>query len=383
MLAKPTEEKGKRFGPPRPCAIATIMISDEALAATQTLLYSIKANLRSNDSSDGSSYYQPEIVSLVSPEVSNSVREDSLRPFCTRVIQINDYTTDTAKDDNTVEDIDTHSPDDIVKIQLFKLHVYREILYVDSHCLVQKDVSHLFQNDKKSYHINSVMKECRQIGLVTAPVLPSDSDQVNGSDCFDTSVMVIQPSQGLQKDMTNKVLIDTNPQGFLNAYFHDTWSQLPQEKRLGTNYNCNYDGKKDVNGTQEVIIYSKNIGICGNKTQLYQKWYKKSQLHKENYREEQQMIQKAKDYSQVQQKKKKQRRQQQTNSSSGGNETKAKQMEKHKLVTMRYKELRKQGKNPKESMKIARSEFGMDKDDEKQQSASAQVASMFGMGGLI
>jgi len=49
----------------------------------------------------------------------------------------------------------------------------------------------------------------------------------------------------------------------------------------------------------------------------------------------------------------------------------------HKLVTRRYKELRKFGMDTKEAMTAARAEYGADKNDNAD--PSYQVAALFGM----
>jgi hypothetical protein len=49
----------------------------------------------------------------------------------------------------------------------------------------------------------------------------------------------------------------------------------------------------------------------------------------------------------------------------------------HKLVTKRYKELRREGKPVGEAMAMARSQYDLDKTDDI--SAATQVATMFGM----
>ena len=74
-----------------------------------------------------------------------------------------------------------------VKIYLLNQIVYDQILFIDSHCLVQRDVSHLFQFDSQ-HSWNE-----RPLGLITAPrienkVQSQEQNHVdigNGSDNVD------------------------------------------------------------------------------------------------------------------------------------------------------------------------------------------------------
>lgn len=388
------------FGPPRPCAIGTIMMSDDnetSLSSIQTLLYSIKAHLRANNTTQksDSGYYQPEIVTLVTPNISNETCKD-IACFCTRVIRIKD--TIDGDDDMGGEmmkmDSEEASMDSsiIARIQILSQTVYDQFLYIDSRCLVQKDISHLFNTQ---YSQNKSL-----LGLVTAPAKATesqseeigniDNDSCNADD-FDTSVMLIRPCHKMYIDMKkqaksmNTIAMNQNVHTFWNAYFRTTWTCLPAAERLDDEYNystvavSNHEAKEKK---QHISIWNNhglndpNPGI----EQLYQKWHNKSRLFKENYDEGQKLAHKAKHDSKIQQEKKKL---QQQGTSTDPNNSKTKQMEKHKLVSKRYKKLRKEGKSTKEAMAIARSDYGMDKDEERQQSPSTQVAAMFGMGGMI
>ena len=72
------------LGPPRPRAIVTFLASDDHAPGAQTLLYSLKQNL-----SSASGGYPPEIVVVVTPTVSQEVRDALCPILCTRVIEVN------------------------------------------------------------------------------------------------------------------------------------------------------------------------------------------------------------------------------------------------------------------------------------------------------
>ena len=405
------------FGPPRPCAIGTIMMSDSetSLSSTQTLLYSIKAHVRSNNVTSNSecTYYQPEIITLVTPNISNEKCKD-LACFCTRVIRIKD--TDGDDEDVNGEMMKTDNEEAprnsiIARTQLLSQTVYYQILYIDPHCLVQKDISHLFHSNNTQQ-----LQSKSTFGLITAPkqVIETQSqnldhidDDNHNRDDFDTAVVLIRPCHKIYIDMMEQAkrmsttAINQNIHTFWNAYFRKTWINLPITDRLEDEYNYSNAASNNTNRNDSVVgdipkkdkkqhIFILNgrgrKDINSGMEQLYQKWYNKSQLFKENYQEEQKLVRKAKRHSEMQQQKKKLQqedtRDDQSNTTNPNN-SKKKQMEKHKLVTKRYKRLRKEGKTPKEAMSIARSDYGMDKDEERQQSPSLQVANMFGMGGLI
>jgi hypothetical protein len=364
------------FGPPRPCAVASVMTSNECVPSIQTLLYSIKTNIHANTNANAytnaKNYYEPEIITLVTPNISNNIREEIIGVFCTRVIEVG------ANDERDNESDDDKSS--TIKINLFHQKVYDKILYIAPDCLVQKDISHIFYDT--SYFVNN---NSNNVGLISACTS-------NDDDHFDTSVMLIQPNDDIYNDMMSVVVPNQMPD-IWNTYFHDVWVQLPNNQRLGIEYNHkvgsssnhDHDVEKKEGSKKGIIIWNYDEMTTG-KDQLFQKWYKKSQLFKENYWEEQELVKKGNETFQKNKKQKETRKMKNNNANANvsrdPNEAKKKSMEKHKQVTKLYKQLRKEGKDPKEAMKIARSKYGMDKDDEQQQSPSSQVASMFGLNGI-
>lgn len=384
------------FGPPRPCAICTILTSQKNLLSTQTLLYSMMKKTNTNRSTtitatnnDNAIVYQPEIVLFVTPDISKEIYEE-LSCFCTRIVLI-DYISNCYDDNinkkrqNNNISVNNYYDLNVAKIHLLNQCVYDQILYIDFNCLVLKDISHLFQRTDIGN------------GLITAVSLQLNENIDNetyNSDCFDTDVILMKPSHILYNDFMDQFRQsindgdDINIEHIWNGYFHKVWTQIPKEKRLGKDYNGTTWEKHKSDAyivNRKNIVDSANHQLKLEMDQLYERWQQKSQLFKENYKEKQILLEKAKEDSDLRQKKKRlqQHQQLQSTTRSSSSASKRREMEKHKLVAKRYKELRKQGMDPKESMKIARSDYGMDEDEKGQPSASAKVASMFGLGGMV
>ena len=386
------------FGPPRPCAIATLLTSKKDLLQCQTVLYSIQQahsktisckndnNGNSNKINNGFEYeYPPERILFVTSNISNDIEQD-LKFFCDRVIWI------AAAAATANNRLNNHSNnvdyDQFAKIHLLNHCEYDRILIIDSHCLVINDLSHVFQN----YNENDTGVTPSSRGLITAAAGSAASIQIDddSNDKFNQSIMVIKPNYEMYKEMVNQFRERTSSDNsqcatdFWNAYFHSAWIQLPLEQRLGSEYY--YTREIHKNNKNQIYIVNNNSNSQGGSKvvdpsidQLCQKMIKKSQIYKENQREKQILDQKAKKQAQQESKKQKSSDLKNDPHLRHENDTKRKQMEKHGQVTKRYKELRKQGINTQDSMRMARTEYGLDKDDEKQKSPNRQVASMFGL----
>jgi len=396
--------------PARPNAIATLITSDDFLPGAQTLLYSLKKNLPSVDSL-GPDDYLPELIVLVTPNISNSVRDTLYPTFCTRLVVTDPIEIpNTSKNDEgkgagekaTNESHDSSWSDNCgyTKLHIFQQTVYNKILYIDSDCLVQKEVSHLFKS-------HSDLPRGRLLAAAPEIFLP---------DKFNTGVLLISPSHALYEDMIAKTksMISNNDggsAGFLNAYFDD-WHSYPAESRLGMQYNtqrfmhqCVYKEQAKywdmAVGDIAIIHFSsspkpwqearetrslsphiesnvlteeeaENVAKAESKSkaldETWKKCYKKSFLFRENFEEEEKLKQKQRIIPQK--KKAPPARPSQSENS----------LKKKKASTdfnKRYRALRKEGVDAKTAMKKARTEFGMDKND--QISAGKQVAQMFGM----
>jgi len=384
-------------GPRRPNAIATMITTDDFLQGVQTLLYSLKKTLPSEPYDV--EYYPPEIIVMVTPNMSTSVGEYLHPAFCTRIIEVDPIAIPNVSKDDKDSTAASHvsSWDDCgyTKLNIFRQAAYSKILYIDSDCLVQKDVSHLFNI------------EGGESGLIAA------APDIFPPDKFNAGVMLLSPSISLFEDLlrntTSTPTYDGGDTGFLNAYFNE-WHLGPGSRRLGFKYNaqrfmhsCTYSKQpkywdigvgdiyivhysstpkpwqtpmtKDFDEKQEFLgkeDSDKLTQIAKSKAldKLWNKWYRRSLVYKDDYEESQKLIENR----QVIQKSKSKP------TSSRGSEapkrSNKKSPEKHKF-SKRYKELRKTGLDPKEAMTTARREYGMDKDDKV--SAGKQVAAMFGM----
>ena len=395
---------------PRPNAIATLLTSDDFLPGAQALLYSLRETLPQPLAS-AANYYPPELIVLITPDISQTVRDALYPAFCTRLIEVDPIAipnVDSPTDGSNSNASHVASWSDTcgyTKLHIFRQPVYSKILYIDSDCLVQKDISHLF-----NLHQHETPSSSRR-GLVAA------APDIFPPDKFNAGVMLISPSQALFDDLllktTTMITYDGGDTGFLNAYFHD-WHSYPSEGRLGFQFNAQrlmhqwtYEKQPkywDVAvGEISIIHYSSSPKPWQNATckpddnkkgsqsefltkdeadkmahienkskaldKLWIKCYKKSIHYKEDFEEEQKLKKK-----QVVKKKTAVR------AKPGPAPQRQSAAQKKKSGTdfnKRFKELRKEGMDAKDAMKQARNEFGLDKNDHI--SAGTQVAAMFGM----
>ncbi len=389
-------------------------------------------------SSYSSSYrfdYPPEIIVLVPQSQSKTKNVDVhklpfLQYLCTRIIPI--------PIDNSMQ-AHSYSKTNLVT-NLFRQLVYSRILYIDQCCLVQRDITHILSRQQQgsshsgdyeqtgmSVGLNLNYLEHMDLGLITAAPMIHKEEQ------FDTAVMLLQPSLQIFHDLNAKLISNADDdadwnqdrvlESTFNTYFQNTWTDhLSNGQKFNREYNyCihhpvhvdssssssnNKDCRKLESSSSSsslnhshIYIWNTNNNNSNNSNKqdlrfleqtneyyqkLYQRLYKKSQIYIETQKEDEQQKQNAQlEAKQKQQKLLKQQQQQSNYNHNTTANTKTKQMEKHHLVSKKYKQLRKEGKNPKEAMILARQEYGMDKDDAMQQSPSSQVASMFGMGHVI
>lgn len=111
----------------------------------QTLLYSIQKTL------DKKILYPPEIVVLVTPDVSQKVRDALWPALCTRIVEVEVISIPPGinkkifKQDFTAWD--NHSPG-LTKLHAFRLEVYDSIVFVEPDCLVLDDLYPLLKKGK-------------------------------------------------------------------------------------------------------------------------------------------------------------------------------------------------------------------------------------------
>lgn len=417
--------------PPRPAAIATLLTTDDFLPGTQTLLYSLKSAL-SSPSNDIPLQYTPEIIVLITPNISPDVRSILHPTFCTRLIEVDpiSISTNSEKDDEGDSNMSHVTSWDkncgYTKLHIFRLEVYSRLLYIDSDCLVVKDIRHLFNlgvnydDDDPSGNDNlprnaKTKEEARAVGLIAAvaDIFPPDK--------FNAGVMLIAPSKETFHDMMEKVeakslvSYDGGDTGFLNAYFPDWYRSMPSYSRLSFAYNaqrfmydCTYkkqpkywdvgigdnltiihysssrkpwysklnEGNKvsSIMANQEDLVSKSEQEIMANRavSALDRKWkkvYERSQKFIASLKEEQTWIDS--------QSRKRRSMEKLSSSTSNINKPATKSQGTHALISKRFKELRKSGVDLKEAMTRARTEYEHGQDDDIH--PGAKVASMFGM----
>ena len=272
MKAHPNSDCTPPLGPPRPRAIVTFLASDDHAPGAQTLLYSLKQNL-----SSASGGYPPEIVVVVTPTVSQEVRDALCPILCTRVIEVEFIPMPTKKpsddDKDKNEDEDKNEEENtashvsawdkncgLSKLNILTFEQYSTILYIDADCLVVKDVSHLLD-------IGEEDADDRKGLIAAAPdIFPPDK--------FNAGVMVLRPCAHVLLDILAKIdegaisSYDGGDTGLLNAYYPDWFTSMPSKARLpfGCNaqrflYNCTHAKRPQY--WDEGVVGSGDVGSDG------------------------------------------------------------------------------------------------------------------------
>lgn len=329
--------------------------------------------------------YPPEVVVLVTPNVPPESYQSLCPTLCTRILPISEWIPPPSS--SNTRTLDNHCPG-WTKLRIFGLQQYDTILYIDSDCLVLQDVSSLLE-------LNKVYTESQALIAAVPDLLLPHS--------FNSGVMVIRPSTAVMESMQQQAkcykAIDGSDTGFLNAYF-DTWNtEYPPFARLPVGYNAQqamYDMTiEDTTGGRStfwdhqissdlyIVHYSnkKKPWECTKSGHfletLWHTWYRKSKNHlvriqKETNEQQQQQQQQSRMTSQV-------ARSNAKAPPTGTHPTHAQsQQQQHKLITQRFKELRKQGKSRVEAMTQARAESGLGSDADED-APSSKVAAMFGL----
>lgn len=378
------DAKAVAMFPPRPDAIVTLLHSDGFLPGVQTLLYSIRKKFAFHQLS-----YPPEVVVLATSNVNMSNAFEALYPtFCTRILEVDQWDPPATSIDSKLmkgnkaieRSLDNHNPG-WTKLRIFSLQQYETILYIDSDCLVLKDLSHLFALNKV-YTVSEAL-------IAAAPdILPPHY--------FNTGVMVVRPStavfETMQRNASFLTTYDGSDTGFLNAYYPTWYTDFPPDARLSVGYNAQtalYKMTADSSGNStfwdaqlshelHIVHYSEAIkpwqvnSSSPNSTStnalhtLWKSWYQKSKNFlardkKERAKEEQER--------QLQMERKEQERK------AAATALASDPKHVHTQVSKRFKELRAQGMSTKEAMQQARKELQPKEDLD----VGSQVAAMFGM----
>jgi lipopolysaccharide biosynthesis glycosyltransferase len=442
--------------PPRPDAILTFLHSDDFFPGTQTLLYSLKRTLNLSER-----MYPPEIVVMV-PKNENATSADSNNKngksssprvdltqcqrlvdtgLCTRILEVDDWPAPTRTINSKIPTgmnnnnnnngkasssmmrrLDDHCPG-WTKLQIFGLQQYDAILYIDSDCLVLKDVAHLLD-------LNKIYVESEALIAAAPDVFPPDR--------FNSGVMVIRPSRQVHKSMQDHATIlttgDHSDTGFLNAFFPTWYNEYPPFGRLSSGYNApqvwhdwtrldnDNDDDDDTPTTTKrgtsmfwdvqiapnlhIVHYSNPIKPWQqndfSKQQqpeqsslivLFNTWYKKSRNYmsrmERDARQQQQNAEQQEEKDQVKMRRRNTQKSRASASTEGASHETRRQPQLHnhnhprvihRLIQRRFKELRSQGMSTKGAMQQARNELQPASErDDSNMDVGAQVAAMFGM----
>ena len=338
--------------------------------------------------------YPPEVVVIVTPNVSQATRELLCPVYCTRILEVEpiSFPSKSLENNQVTSHVQSWSEQGaLTKLHIFRLENYDTLLYIDADCLVVKEVTSLLELGK-IYHKSEALI------AAAADILPPDK--------FNAGVLVIRPSEAVFKNMMEQrsllTAYDGGDTGFLNAYFSNWYTDMPPFARLPFGYNaqrflhhCTYAKQPNywdlsVAPNLHIIHYSSSpkpweskptpsaegpacdhlpyedlqtlqrVSKSAELESLWWKWYGKSQ----NY------------YKVVHD------RARSKNKSSTAHVPKkpaTNPMAVHKQVAARYKALRRMGKTTKEAMSLSRQEYGL---DDNPVDARSAVAAMFGMGGM-
>ena len=349
--------------------------------------------------------YPPEVIVLVTPNVSKETRATLHPALCTRIIEVEPL----SFPENSIQNkqvVSSHVKSwgiqgSLTKLHIFRLDVYDTILYVDADCLVIKDVSHLFD-------LGKVYEESDTLIAASPDIFPPDK--------FNAGVMVIRPSKSVFENMMAQSSLlttyDGGDTGYLNAYFPEWFTEMPPMARLPFGYNaqrflfhCTYDKQPNywdlaVSPDLYILHFSSSpkpwetkppvvehspraqtfldeeevkslekVAKTSELEHLWWKWYQRSKNYVIESVKERQEEEKCKKAALAA-----------AHKLVAGATPKTAQ-EAHKLVTSRYRELRREGLAPKQAMEQARVGFGQS--DIQEPSPSSQVGAMFGLSGIM
>jgi glycogenin glucosyltransferase len=228
-------------------------------------------------------------------------------------------------------------------------------------------------------------------------------------DKFNSGVMVIRPSQSVFDNMMGQKALLTNydgsDTGFLNAYYSEWHTEMAPLARLPFTWNAQralYDMTYEkghpnywdlaISPDLHIIHYSGNpkpweVAVSTKKSQdhdgatrtricrggdylndLWRQWYNRSKNFLTRYAKEKAQEKTLQETARIRQKQKEQLE---------SSKRKGTPKDIHRLVSKRFKELRKEGYDAKTAMAMSRAEYGLE--DGEPVSVGAQVASMFGI----
>ena len=365
--------------------------------------------------------YPPEVVVFVTSEVSTKIRKQLCPAFCTRILEV-PYISIPHNDTNGEGDCHVSSWDTCgyTKLNIFRYENYRTILYIDSDCLVLKDIKFLLQlsSSKQHHHHEDKVKDFSETMLIAA------APDIFPPDKFNGGVLIIRPLKKGFEDMIKQTkhlpTYDGGDTGFLNSYFSTWYTGMPSTARLpfGCNaqrfmHHCTYEKQPNYwdMGIEEITIvhYSSSPkpwqkdqlkskrrkqdgkdedqsfltnedqnklsqALLEKNNQLDQLWnrsYERSQKWYLSWKEEQEWN------SKVSISASKERQLKTKKSAPPRKNSKQEKNNSHLKITKRFKELRKSGFSSKDAMLQATAEI--DGKDSSLPDPGSQVASMFGL----
>lgn len=337
--------------------------------------------------------YPPELVVLVTPDISEETRNTLFPVLCTRIIEVPVLGLPPGINRKMYHDgcspWDDHCPG-LTKLHAFRLEVYDTIVFIEADCLVLDDVYPLIKKGK-------VYTEQESLVAAAPDMFPPDK--------FNSGVMVIRPSQATFDNMMGQKKLlanyDGGDTGFLNAYYSEWHTEMAPLARLPFTWNAQralYDmtyekGHRNywdvaISPDLHIIHYSGSpkpwevpvdsrsrddepkatIRKVDYLNDLWRQWSNRSKNFVARYQKEKAQKKNLEETALIRQKQKE---------IMEKHQSKRNPRDVHKIVSKRYKELRQQGHDAKTAMAMSRAEHGLE--DEQPVSVGAQVASMFGV----
>ncbi len=186
---------GKRY------ACVTVVTTPSYVLGAQVLGHSIRR-----------SGWPHELLVLVTPDIDSASRRQ-LAQIWDHVVEVEPIANPIPADARGLEAFATT----YTKLRIWGQAEYSKLVFVDADAIVLGDLTGLL----------------RRPAFAAAPC-------ASIPDCFNSGVMVVQPSRPVLRDMLSKInelpSYDGSDQGFLNSYFAD-WYAGPSERRLPMIYN--------------------------------------------------------------------------------------------------------------------------------------------------
>lgn len=316
------------------------------------------------------------------------------------------------------------------KLRLFELESYDTILYIDADCLVVKDVSPLLHIDESPTSRTNNTADAKRMGLLAA------APDIFPPDRFNAGVMVLRPSKLVFDQMMSRLpnssskpndsstecctSYDGGDTGFLNSFYPGWFHEMPSYSRLSFGYNaqrfmhhCTYNKQPkywddaiddlriihfssspkpweistDNNSRDEVKEYtsylssndecSLQLAKSGKLERMWHDAYKQSQRYHEEELQKQSALKRRRVPDQRKSASTASFRSTTPRSSAPPPSRLQQQQNPHSMAQRRYKELRKAGMDMKQAMLASRTEYGLDKADNRD--AGKAVGQMFGL----